>query len=187
MITIDNAGIEIAEIIQQRRSIRAFHEEIPHQKKIISLFEAARWAPSSSNNQPWRYIYATVNEQDKFDKILDCLAESNQVWASKAPILIISLTKKLTNTGKPYRHNFYDTGAANMSLALQAINMGMQAHIMGGFDIEKVKNKFEINEAYEPVVIIAVGYPGNSNNLPENLRLRELVRERIPTEMLFLK
>jgi nitroreductase len=187
MDTTLSTAIEFAAIMQHRKSIRAFNTQIPETNKILSLFEAARWAPSSANNQPWRYIYATSNEIEKFEKILDCLADSNKVWASKAPILIISLTKILTNTGKSYRHNFYDTGAANMALALQAVNLGMQAHVMGGFDIEKVRINFNINEEFEPVVIIAAGYPGDVKYLPENLQMREQIKERMPLDMLLLK
>jgi nitroreductase len=152
----------------------------------MSLFEAARWAPSSSNNQPWRYIFASKNDSEKHHQILDCLVEGNKIWAVNAPLLIITLAKTLTNTGKPYKHNFYDTGAANMSLALQAAALGMQAHIMGGFDVEKVKKSFLLDDSLEPIVIIAVGYPGNIDLLPENLRIKENLRERFSLESLIL-
>ena len=177
----------LSKIIQDRRSTRVFTNKIPDQEVIMSLFEAARWAPSSANNQPWRYIYATQNEEEKFQKVLSCLAEGNKIWAVKAPLLILSVAKKLTNTGKPYRHNLYDTGAANLSIALQAIALGLQAHIMGGFDVEMAKSTFNISDDYEPVVIIAVGYPGDINSLPENLKARELNRERFDIETLLLK
>ena len=178
----------LPEIILNRRSIRAFDKQVPNEAQIISLIEAARWAPSSSNNQPWRYIYATQNETEKFGKILSCLVEANQLWAGKAPLLILSLAKNITNTGKPYRHNLYDTGAANMALAFQANNLGMQAHIMGGFDADKAKTIFEIETIYEPVVVIAVGFPGDTNSLPKNLQSRENQKsERFEIDALILK
>jgi nitroreductase len=182
----NRTNFPLSKIIAERRSIRAFDSKIPEKDLVLSLFEAARWAPSSSNNQPWRYIYATKNEKEKYEKILSCLAESNQIWASKAPMLILSLTKKLTNTGKAYKHNFYDTGAANMALALQATSLGMQAHIMGGFDIDMAKEMFKIDESLEPVVVIAVGFAGNVNDLPENLRLREIPSDRFQLNNLFI-
>jgi nitroreductase len=187
MTPLHTQTIKLNEIMQKRHSTRAFAPQIPEHNKIMSLFEAARWAPSSSNNQPWRYIFATSNETEKHNKIIDCLAEGNKIWAKDAPLLIVSLAKILTNTGKPYRHNLYDAGAANMAIALQATALGMQAHIMGGFDFEKVKNAFLKEEQLDPVVIIAVGYPGDIDLLPENLKLKENLRERLPLESLILE
>lgn len=170
---------DLLSVLQKRKSIRAFDKKVPELYQIKLLFEAARWAPSSSNNQPWRYIFATSNEQEKFNALLSCLADSNQIWASKAPVLILSLAKKLTNTGKVYKHNLYDTGAANMALSLQAVELGMQAHIMGGFDAVKIQSVLQIEEDLEPIVMIVVGYPGDINELPENLRLREVASSRL--------
>lgn len=187
MTDLHTQSIEFNEIMQKRHSTRAFAPQIPEHNKIMSLFEAARWAPSSSNNQPWRYIFATSNDIEKHSKIVDCLAEGNKIWASHAPLLIVSLAKTLTNTGKPYRHNLYDAGAANMAIALQATALGMQAHIMGGFDVEKVKNSFATEDQLDPVVVIAVGYPGNIDLLPENLKLKENLRERLPLESIILE
>jgi nitroreductase len=178
---------DFEKLYQSRKSTRAFASTIPDTNTINNLFDAARWAPSSSNNQPWRYIFATHNEIEKFNLIADCLAESNKLWAIKAPLLIISLAKNITNTGKPYRHFLYDTGAANMALALQATDLGMQAHIMGGFDIEKVRTNFNIEENLEPVVIIAVGYQGNIAELPDNLFQRENIKERFSLDAIILK
>jgi nitroreductase len=187
MNTTELTNYQGNEILKKRKSIRAFNDTIPAMDSITSLFEAARWAPSSSNNQPWRYIYATKNDEIKFQKILDCLMEGNKIWASKAPLLIISLAQKLTNTGKEYRHHLYDTGAANMALALQATSLAMQAHTIGGFYIDKVLNTFQIDDALIPVVIMAVGYPGDINALPEQLRIKENVRERFELDHLILK
>jgi nitroreductase len=146
--------------IENRKSIRAFLNKPVTRDKINSLFEAARWSFSSSNEQSWTYIYAT-NDQPLWNDLLDCLVESNREWCQYAPMLILTLAKKETSKGKPYRHNFHDVGASSMLMALQAVNMGFQIHPMAGFDGEKARRIFNIPDNFETVTMIAVGYPSD--------------------------
>lgn len=171
----------ILEVIQNRRSKRSYvADKLVEKEKIQSLFEAARWAPSSVNEQPWIYIYATKDQPDLWNKIFDSLNESNKVWVKNAPLLILSLIRKnFVRNDKPNGSARYDLGAANAFLSLQATYFGLNVHQMGGFDIEKSKINLNVPDSYEPVIVMAIGYPGDANELPDNLRLRELApRER---------
>ena len=170
----------IIEVIKNRRSRRAYNDQPVETEKIISLFEAARWAPSSVNEQPWVYIYATKDQQELYSKIFDALNESNRVWVKHAPLLIASFVRKnFTRNDRPNAAARYDLGAANAFLSLQATHLGLNVHQMGGFDIEKLKTNLRVPDIYEPVIVLAIGYPGEPENLPEHLKLRELApRER---------
>lgn len=164
----------VLDLIQQRRSLRAFSHKLVETDKIKSLFEAARWAPSSVNEQPWRYIYSTREQAELWHRIFETLHEGNQVWAKHAPLLIVSFAlKNFTRNGRPNTSAMYDLGAANAFLSLQATALGLTVHQMAGFDREKIMNALNISGAYEPAVIMAVGYPGNPDELPEQLKQRE--------------
>lgn len=170
----------IADLLSKRQSIRAYSTQVVEREKIRSLFEAARWAPSSMNEQPWYYVYATQEQPEAYASLLACLAEANQVWASKAPVLMVSIAKNFyARHHKPSAHAWHDVGAANMSLCLQAVALGLQAHPMGGFDAAKVRETLALPEGYDPVIMLCVGYPGSNEELPEPLRTREQApRER---------
>jgi nitroreductase len=170
----------ILEVIQMRRSRRAYSDTPVEPGKIQSLFEAARWAPSSVNEQPWLYLYATKDQTELWHKIFDALLEGNKVWGRNAPLLIVSLVRKnFLRNERPNLAGRYDLGAANAFLSLQAAHLGLNVHQIGGFDSEKVKHNLNIPDTYEAVVILAIGYPGDAGMLPENLKLRELApRER---------
>ena len=148
------------------------------------LFEAARWAPSSNNEQPWRFIVATKEHEANWARLFDCLVEGNRRWAFRAPVLVLSIASMLfQNNGRPNRHAFHDTGLATQNLVLQAVAHGLMARQMAGFDVEKTRTDLQIPSGYEPVAIIAIGYPGNPDVLPERLRERELQpRSRRPIE-----
>lgn len=164
----------IAELISERRSIRAFSQQPIEKEKIASLFEATRWAPSSTNEQPWVYIYATQDQPELWNKIFDCLNEGNRIWAKNAPLLIVSLARKnFTRFEGINTHAMYDLGGANSFLAIQAVSMGLQIRQMGGFNARKAIESLNIPNDLEVAVLIAVGYPGDPSALPENLRLRE--------------
>ncbi|MES2689095.1 MAG: nitroreductase family protein [Bacteroidota bacterium] len=143
--------------IEHRKSIRAFTNKPIEQDKINSLFEAARWSFSSSNEQAWTYIYAT-KDQPLWTDLYNCLVESNQEWCKHAPMLILTLAKKQTSKDKPYRHNLHDVGASSMLMALQAVNLGFQVHPMAGFDGEKARATFNIPDRFETVTMMAAGY-----------------------------
>lgn len=170
----------VAGIIADRRSTRAYSAEPVSAEAIESLFEAVRWAPSSSNEQPWYYCYACSDQDEIFSRMLDALSPSNQAWAANAPLLILSLARKThLRTGRQNAYSWYDTGGANALLALQAVHLGMQVRQMGGFDHAKAKAALNIPDDLEPVVFIAVGYPGSVEKLPEPIQLKEAsLRER---------
>jgi nitroreductase len=163
----------VVDEIRQRKSLRAFADKPVPAEVISTLFEAARWAPSSVNEQPWRYVYATRNQQ-VWQALFEPLNDSNKVWAQQAPLLVASLAKKtFTRNGKPNVSARYDVGAANAFLSIQATRLGLNIHQMGGFDKEKAEQRLRVPTDYEVVVIMAIGYPGDANALPEPLRLRE--------------
>jgi nitroreductase len=174
----------VADLIEQRRSRRAYSPQPVEQKKIDTLFEAARWAPSSMNEQPWAYIYATKDQPELWNKLADTLNESNRVWAKDAPLLILSMARKThIRNGAVNGSAKYDVGAANAFLSMQATQFGLNVHQMGGYDRQKAIESLNIPETHEPMVIMAIGYLGDAENLPENLKQRELApRERYTQE-----
>lgn len=165
----------IVEAIKKRRSGRAYANKKVEQQVINALFEAARWAPSSMNEQPWRYIYATKENDVRWKKIFDTLMEGNKIWAKNAPLLVLSLTKKnLERNGQPNNSARYDLGAANALLSIQATELGLNVHQMGGFDASKVRENLTIGDDYDLGVIMAIGYPGDAEQLTGVLKEREL-------------
>jgi nitroreductase len=170
----------VLEVIQQRRSRRAYGSKMVEPEKIRSLFEAARWAPSSLNEQPWFYIYATTDQGPLWKNIFETLKEGNKVWARHAPLLILSLARKnFIRFDSPNPSAKYDLGAANAFLSLQAAHLGLNVHQMAGFDAQTAIKNLGIPDIYEPVIIMAIGYPGDVETLPENLKAREFApRER---------
>ena len=166
--------MKIDPLILKRWSPRAFSTEPVEPAKIEALFQAARWAPSSRNQQPWRFVYATREEPEAWQKLFDSLTEGNQVWTSNVPVLIAIVAKLNSDyKNKPNRHAFYDTGQAVALMTLQATRMGLYAHQMGGFHPQKLIDVLRIPDGYEPVAIMALGYLGNKEDLPEPLRTRE--------------
>jgi nitroreductase len=174
----------INNLIKQRSSPRAFDKKGIENEKILSLFEAAHWAPSSMNEQPRRFIIALKEDSDNFTKMVDVLNEQNKVWAKTAPLLV--LTNALLNYNlneKPNRFSYYDVGQAIAYLTFQATAMNLYVHQMGGFNVEKARELFQIPRDYAPISVLAIGYKGNPDVLPENLRIRENTeRKRKPLE-----
>ena len=167
-------------LLQRRWSPRAFADRMVEPEQLQSLFEAARWAPSSNNEQPWHFIVGTKADPSAHDRLVACLKEGNRKWAFRAPVLILSVARlNLEDEGAPNRHAWHDTGMAALSLCLQATALGLVTHQMAGFEIEKARTDLGIPAGYEPVAMIAVGYPGAPASLPDYLRERELKpRER---------
>jgi len=164
----------VADLIRERRSTRAFAPRLVEPEKISSLFEATRWAPSSTNEQPWQYIYAVRGEGDLWEKMWDTLNEGNQIWAKDAPLLVLSLARKnFTRYTGPNAYALYDLGAANAFLSLQAVELGLQVRQMGGFHRDKAIAAFNIPDHLEVGAFIAIGYPGDPAVLPEPIRARE--------------
>ena len=172
----------IHELIRRRWSPRAFAARSVEPEKLASLFEAARWAPSSFNGQPWHYIVATKDDEAGFARLLNCLRPQNIQWAQHAPVLIIAVAKLSLEEGRgPNRHAFHDVGLANENLVLQAVALGLVSHQMAGFFPDKARETFDIPEGYEALTAIAVGYAGDPDDLPPEIKARELQpRERRP-------
>jgi nitroreductase len=174
----------IHDLIRRRWSPRAFSEQPVEPDKLLSLFEAARWAASASNEQPWAFLVATRQDSENYAAMLGVLVEFNRSWANKAPVLILTLAHiQFEKDGRPNRHAFYDLGQAAANLALQATAMGLTAHQMAGFEVEAARKHFNVPAGWEPVSVIAVGYPGDLDSLTEMLRQRETAqRHRKPLE-----
>jgi nitroreductase len=177
-----NTQHSIHELLRKRWSPLAFSDRSVEPEKLNSLLEAASWAASSYNEQPWSFIVAVKENQNEFDRLLSCLAEGNQGWAQTAPILMLSVASlKFHKNNQENRHAFHDVGAASTSMAIQAAAMDLYLHQMAGFDVAKAIELYNIPAGYEPVAAIAVGYRGNTQMLPENLQQRELApRSRKP-------
>jgi nitroreductase len=172
----------IHELIRRRWSPRAFSELPVEPDKLLSLFEAARWAASSSNEQPWAFLVAEQQAPENYAAILGVLVEFNRSWANKAPVLILTLAHtQFEKDGRLNRHAFYDLGQAAANLALQATALGLATHPMAGFDVEAARERFNVPAGWEPVSVIALGYPGDLESLTEKLRQRETAqRHRKP-------
>ena len=168
-------------LLRQRWSPRAFSGRSMKPGQLLSLLEAARWAASSFNAQPWSFIAALREDEELFGRLFECLRPGNQAWAGKASALLLSVAASVDEDGDPNRYALHDTGMASASLALQATSMGLYAHMMGGFEREKAREEFEVPEEYALGAMIAVGYLGEASDLPAGLRLREVQpRERKP-------
>jgi nitroreductase len=174
--------IPLHELIRNRWSPRAFADKTVPPEVLRSLFEAARWAPSSNNEQPWAYLVATKDDAENFTKILGVLVEFNAGWAKDAPVLALSVAHtKAQRDGKPNRVALHDVGSATAQLTFEANARGLQVHQMAGFDAQKARQTFAIPPDWEPVAAMAIGSPGNPESLPEKLRDRELApRTRKP-------
>ena len=170
----------IHELLRRRWSPRAFSDRRVDPAIMRSLLEAARWAPSSYNEQPWSFIVATKDDTAEFSRLLSCLVEGNIQWAQHAPVLMVSVARlSFEDDGKPNRHAFHDVGLAVANLIVQATALGLVVHQMAGILPDKIRKLYGIPEGYEAVAGIALGYPGDPQSLPEGLRKRELApRER---------
>ena len=177
---------EIMDLIKSRWSPRAFSEEKVSHEEIMSLIEAARFAPSCFNEQPWRFIIA--DEEESLNKMRNILMPGNQIWANKAPVLLLIVAKKTFtyNNTENFWHMF-DTGTAWGFLSLEAERRGLITHAMGGFEMDQTRLVFNIPEDYEIITIVAVGKYGDKGKLDPKLQSREQPDVRLETEKLILK
>lgn len=160
-------------LFPSRWSQRAFSGEQLNDHEIKQLFEAARWAPSAFNNQPWQFRYAKKGGEH-WNSFFDPLVEFNQVWCQNASILIAVLSQRMFDRNdKPNQLHAFETGAAWDNLMLQASTMGLSAHTMSGFDYDVLKHNLKLPESHELQAVVAVGKPGNKNMLPKELQERE--------------
>ena len=171
-------------LVRDRWSTLAFADEPVAPAMLASLLEAARWAPSSYNEQPWSFLVARREEGEAFQRMLSCLAEGNRRWAKDAPVLMVSLARDtFARNGRENRHALHDVGQAVAQLTAEATARGLSVHQMAGFDAGRVRELYEVPEGVEPVAAIALGHPADPADLPEDLRDRELSeRTRKPLE-----
>ncbi|MCK5029674.1 MAG: nitroreductase family protein [Bacteroidales bacterium] len=169
----------IHELIRARYSTVIFSSKKIEDKKLASLFEAARWAPSAFNEQPWRFIVGVNGNDENYQKIYDCLMEANQAWAKYAPVLVLTIASKNSSvTGKPNRFAQYDTGMAVGNMLAQATSLGLYVHQMGGFSVSNAMEFFEIGDEYDIMSVMAIGYKGDIELFPEYIQERELKERR---------
>lgn len=172
------AGHPIDDLFLRRWSPRALSGEEISETELLSLFEAARWAPSSYNGQPWRFLYARRGTP-AWQKFFDLMVEFNQGWAVKAAALVVVVSREtFEHNGKPARTHSFDAGAAWMSLALQATLKGLVAHGMQGFDYDRAKEVLGVPDSYQVEAMVAVGRPGERDDLPEKMRETEQPNSR---------
>jgi nitroreductase len=148
-------------------------------EELMTLFEAARWAPSSSNRQPWRFIYA-LQGTENFEKFFSLLDEGNKEWCAKAGVLVVVVAKTTKNDGSPARTYAFDAGAAWENLALQASSMDLVCHGMSGIDFVRAKTELGVPDDYAVQMMIALGHPGRIEDLSERNQAREKPNDRRP-------
>jgi len=172
----------VHELIRERWSPRAFTDKPVPQDVLRSIFEAARWAPSCYNEQPWAYLVASRDDNAGFERMLSVLVEFNANWARSAPLLAIAVAElAFAKNNSPNRNAQYDTGAATVLLSLEATAHGLAVHQMAGYDQEKARQVFGIPTGWEAIAALAIGYPGDPASLPQPLKDREMApRTRKP-------
>ncbi len=184
MTTEKKAAVDhpIHELIAGRWSPCAFSDRPVPDGDLRSLFEAARWAASAYNEQPWGYLVATKANPEEHERMLSCLVDGNQVWAKKAPVLAIGCVRThFAHNGKPNNYASHDLGQANATLALEAAARGLFVHPMAGILPDKIHESYEIPEGVTPLVGLAIGYLGDASELPDGYRERDLApRQRKP-------
>ena len=159
--------------IALRWSPLAFADRPVEPEKLKRIFEAARWAPSSNNDQPWSFVIAAKEQSEEFELLAGCLNEGN-AWARKVPLLALSVARMIfAATGKPNRHAFHDTGMAVGNVLAQATAEGLMVHQMAGYDVEKARTALRLPADHEPAAMIAIGYYGDHDSLPPAHRERE--------------
>lgn len=172
----------VHELIAKRWSPYAFADRPVSQADLCSLLEAARWAPSSYNEQPWSYILATKDEPDQFTKLLSCLVEGNQEWAKAAPALMVGCASlNFNRNGKPNAAATHDLGLASANLCLEATARGLCVHQMIGIEPAKIRELYRVPDGVQPLTGLAIGYTATPGALPEKFRERDLAsRARKP-------
>jgi nitroreductase len=174
----------VHELIRERWSPRAFSSAPVSRETLNVLFEAARWAPSSMNEQPWRFVAANLaDDPEGHARIGSTLVPANASWALRAPVLMIVAAKTaFSRNGEPNHSALYDAGQAVALLSMQATALGLALHQMGGFDRDRARMLLGVPEGYEPIVALALGYPGDAGALSPELRARETApRTRRPS------
>lgn len=173
---------DILPLFLNRWSPRAMSGESIDEEELMQLFEAARWAPSSYNEQPWRFIYA-VRDSEHWERLFNLMVEFNQSWAKNAAVLIVIVSsKKFEQNGNPNKVHSFDCGSAWENLALQAASMGLVAHGMAGFDDEKARADLGVPDDFDVEAMVAIGRRASPETLPEQMREQETPNSRRPVE-----
>jgi nitroreductase len=174
----------IHELIARRWSPYGFDGRGVDDEDLTALLEAARWAASSYNEQPWRFIVARKSDEALYRKVLGCLVEANQQWAKQAPVLILTaISRSFARNGKPNKAAEHDLGLAAGNLSLEATKRGLSVHQMIGIEPEKVREAFAVPEGYDPLTGIAIGYAADPATLPDDLKKRDTTpRSRKPLD-----
>ncbi len=167
----------INDLMTKRWSTRAFDASKPvTSTELAALLEAARWAPSANNSQPWRFlVWNKATDEASWRRAFECLAPGNQAWAGNAPLLVLSCVAATAPDGKPYRHGGHDTGMATFSLMLQAVELGLAAHAMAGFNADKARAEFGVPAEFTPMTMVAIGHQAAPEILTDDVRAKELV------------
>lgn len=174
MTKIAKPEYPVHELISHRWSPYGFGEKQVSKEDLCSLFEAARWAASSYNEQPWSFIVAMKDRAAEFEKILFCLVEANQAWAKEASALVLCCTNlHFTRNGKKNAAAVHDLGLAVGNLSLEATSRGISVHQMIGIYPDKAQELFHIPEGIRALTAIAIGYPADPDSLPQELRTRD--------------
>ncbi|CAN5839871.1 nitroreductase family protein [soil metagenome] len=179
-LTIRKADYPIEPLFLKRWSPRAMSGEPINDRELMTLFEAARWAPSTRNEQEWRFLYAR-RESEHWPTFFDLLAQGNRSWCKQSAVLVVVLAHKyFSNTGAPNPVHLYDAGAAWQNLALQGATMNLVVHAMAGFDYDRARSALQVPDDFDVAAMIAIGRPGDPEELPEDLRSRETPSLRRP-------
>lgn len=163
----------VHELIRNRWSPRAFDPQPVPRQAVVSIFEAARWAASASNEQPWHFIIAGREDAEAFGRALDCLVPGNQAWAKNAGLLALTIVRLTRGNGEPYRHALHDMGLAAAQLTFQAMAAGLMVHQMAGIDRDKVRATYQVPAGYDPVTAIAIGRQADPAALPVEKQQQE--------------
>jgi nitroreductase len=183
--------VPINELLARRWSPRAFDSSrAVSREHLAALLEAARWAPSCNGDEPWCYlVWDRGRDPQGWQQAFECLSENNRKWCKNVPVLMLSCAGSIFgHSGKPNRFAQHDTGMADLSIALQAITLGLIAHQMGGYDAAKARASFNVPGEYTPMAMIAVGYEAAPDVLDDETRQKELkARSRKPLETHFFE
>lgn len=181
-LTTRNVQHDVNDLFVKRWSPRAMNGESLEASEMKQLLEAARWAPSSYNGQPWRFFYA-LRDDDAFDTYFDCIGEFNQSWCDDAGgLIVVADTGRFSHNDEPDNTSEMTTGAAFENLSLQGADMGLVVHGMAGFDADQAEEELGMPDHFNALCMIAVGYPGDPSDLPEGLAEREEPSDRMPVE-----
>jgi nitroreductase len=162
------------DLMRRRWSPRAFAPRPVPREALRSVLEAARWAPSASNLQPWHFIVARKEEGEEFERMLSCLVPFNQAWCRHVPVLMLTVARVVGDDGGRYTHAAHDVGQAAAHLTIQAMALGLHVHQMAGIEPKRIRELYAVPDSHEPLTGIALGYIGNPDMLDAKLKEREL-------------